>query len=112
MVTGCNLLAVVTGLFFGQSEQLVSPSFASPGDFRSYRSPSHQRAAFFSPGFPQFFHKHRTMASSRVTLASIGATLGLMAWAMIGLQSQTSELLTACRQGPEPAACELRLLGR
>ena len=55
----------------------------------------------------------RTMAPlPRVTLASIGATLGLMAWAAIGLQSQTAELLTACRQGPEPAACELRLLGR
>ena len=52
------------------------------------------------------------MTSNRVTLASIGATLGLMAWACVGLQSQTSELLTACRQGPEPVACELRLLGR
>ena len=55
---------------------------------------------------------NRTMATNRVTLTSIGATLGLMVWAAIGLQSQTSELLTACRQGPEPAACELRLLGR
>jgi hypothetical protein len=55
---------------------------------------------------------NRTMAPNRVTLASIAATLGLMVWAAIGLQSQTSELLTACRQGPEPAACELRLLGR
>jgi hypothetical protein len=52
------------------------------------------------------------MNSQRVTLASIGATLGLMVWACIGLQSQTAELLTACRQGSEPAACELRLLGR
>ena len=52
------------------------------------------------------------MTSSRVTLASIAATLGLMVWAFVGLQSQTAELLTACRQGPEPAACELRLLGR
>ena len=52
------------------------------------------------------------MNPNRVTLASIGATLGLMAWAAFGLQSQTAELLTACRQGPEPAACELRLLGR
>ena len=52
------------------------------------------------------------MATNRVTMASIAATLGLMAWAAIGLQSQTAELLTACRQGPEPAACELRLLGR
>ena len=52
------------------------------------------------------------MTTNRVTLASIGATLGLMAWAAIGLQSQTAELLTACRQGSEPAACELRLLGR
>ena len=54
----------------------------------------------------------RTMNPQRVTLASIGATLGLITWAAIGLQSQTAELLTACRQGPEPAACELRLLGR
>ena len=52
------------------------------------------------------------MTSSRVTWLSIGATLGLVTWAMIGLQSQTSKLLTACRQGAEPAACELRLLGR
>jgi hypothetical protein len=52
------------------------------------------------------------MTPNRVTLASIAATLGLMAWAFVGLQSQTAELLTACRQGPEPAACELRLLGR
>ena len=52
------------------------------------------------------------MTSTRVTWLSIAATLGLMVWAAIGLQSQTSELLTACRQGSEPAACELRLLGR
>ena len=52
------------------------------------------------------------MNPNRVTWLSIGATLGLVAWAAIGLQSQTAELLTACRQGPEPAACELRLLGR
>ena len=52
------------------------------------------------------------MNLQRVTLASIAATLGLMAWAFAGLQSQTSELLTACRQGSEPAACELRLVGR
>jgi hypothetical protein len=55
---------------------------------------------------------NRTMTTNNVKLASIGATLGLIAWAAIGLQSQTSELLAACRQGPEPAACELRLLGR
>ena len=52
------------------------------------------------------------MTPNNVTLASITATVGLMVWAMIGLQSQTAELLTACRQGTEPAACELRLLGR
>ena len=50
--------------------------------------------------------------SPRVTWLSIGATLGLMAWAAIGLQSQTAELVTRCKLGPEPAACELRLLGR
>jgi hypothetical protein len=54
----------------------------------------------------------RTMTPNRVTLASIAATLALLAWACAGLQSQTAELLTACRQGSEPAACELRLLGR
>jgi len=52
------------------------------------------------------------MAPNRTTWLSVGATLGLMVWAFAGLQSQTAELLTACRQGPEPAACELRLLGR
>ena len=52
------------------------------------------------------------MNLERVTMASIAATLGLMVWAAIGLQSQTAQLLTACRQGPEPVACELRLLGR
>ena len=52
------------------------------------------------------------MNPNRVTWISISATVGLIAWAAIGLQSQTAELLTACRQWPEPAACELRLLGR
>ena len=52
------------------------------------------------------------MNLQRVTLASIAATVGLIAWAAIGLQSQTAELLAACKQGSEPAACELRLLGR
>lgn len=112
MATGCNRLAEATGLFFGQCEQLVLTSFASLGDFLpNTRSPK-SGISLFSPGFPQFFHRHRTMATNRVTLVSIAATLGLMAWAAIGLQSQTAELLTACRQGPEPAACELRLLGR
>jgi hypothetical protein len=52
------------------------------------------------------------MTSNRTTLVSIAATIGLLTWAVIGLQSQTAELLTACKQGSEPAACELRLLGR
>jgi hypothetical protein len=52
------------------------------------------------------------MTPNRTTLTSIAATLALLAWAAIGLQSQTSELLAACMQGSEPAACELRLLGR
>jgi hypothetical protein len=52
------------------------------------------------------------MNSQRVTLASIAATLGLMAWAMIGLYTQTRHMLLECKLGPEPAACELRLLGR
>jgi hypothetical protein len=66
----------------------------------------------FFPVDPIQTTPNRTMAPNRITLTSIAATLALLAWAVIGLQSQTSELLTACRQGPEPAACELRLLGR
>ena len=112
MVTGCNQLAAVTGSFLGQSEQLVSIPFASLGDLLPNTRSQKSGISLFSPAFPQFFHSSRTMTSNRVTMASIAATLGLMAWACIGLQSQTAELLTACRQGPEPVACELRLLGR
>jgi len=112
MVTGCNRLVAVIGLFLGQSEQLVSIPFASLGDFRTY-TPLHR----WGLCFPFLSHQRNlispeAMNPNRVTWLSIGATLGLMAWAAIGLQSQTAELLTACRQGPEPAACELRLLGR
>ena len=112
MVTGCNRLVVVTGLFLGQSEQLVSIPFASLGHLRHNPRPSKSGLTF-----PLLSHQPNLISSeamnpNRVTWLSIGATLGLMAWAAIGLQSQTSELLTACRQGPEPAACELRLLGR
>jgi hypothetical protein len=87
-------------------------SFASPSDFRSYRSPSNHRAAFFSPAFPQFFHRHRTMTSSRVSWLSIGATITLSLWAGWMLAAETRDHLTRCKLGPEPAACELRLLGR
>ena len=55
----------------------------------------------------------RTMAPSpRVTLASIGATITLSLWAGWMLAAETRDHLTRCKQGPEPAACELRLLGR
>ena len=112
MATGCNLPAVVTGLFFGQYEQLVLAPFASLGHLQHNPRPSKSGLTFPSPVKSMKLDTNRTMATNRVTLASIAATLGLMAWAAIGLQSQTAELLTACRQGPEPAACELRLLGR
>ena len=52
------------------------------------------------------------MNTNRVTWASIAATIGLISWAALGLHSQTADLLAACKHGPEPAACELRLLGR
>jgi hypothetical protein len=55
---------------------------------------------------------NRTMASSRATLASIGATITLSLWAGWMLASETRDHLTRCKLGPEPAACELRLLGR
>jgi hypothetical protein len=48
------------------------------------------------------------MNPNRITWLSIGATLGLVAWAAVGLQSQTAELLTACRQGLSlpPVSCD------
>lgn len=46
------------------------------------------------------------------TLASIAATIGLGLWLALGLSSQTAELMARCKHGPDPAACELRLLGR
>lgn len=50
--------------------------------------------------------------TDRATIASIAATIGLGLWLGLGLSSQTAELLAKCKQGPDPAACELRLLGR
>jgi len=50
--------------------------------------------------------------TNRATLASITATIGLGLWLGLGLSAQTRELLARCKQGPEPASCELRLLGR
>ena len=112
MATGCNLQAVVIGLFFGQSEQLVSIPLASPAHFLFRNRPALLRTGLSVPVNWTRTTPNRTMDTARVTWLSIAATLGLMAWAFVGLQSQTSELLKACRQGPYPAACELRLLGR
>ena len=50
--------------------------------------------------------------SPRATLASIGATITLGLWAGWMLAAETRDMLTRCKLGPEPAACELRLLGR
>jgi hypothetical protein len=52
------------------------------------------------------------MNTSRVTLTSIAATVTLSLWAGWMLASETRDHLTRCKLGPEPAACELRLLGR
>ena len=112
MATGYNQPVVVTGLFFGQSEQLVSPSFASLGDFLPNTRSRKSGISLFSLAFPQFFHSPRTMTSNRVTWLSIGATVTLSLWAGWMLASETRYLVTQCKLGPEPAACELRLLGR
>ena len=52
------------------------------------------------------------MATARATWLSIGATLTLSLWAGWMLASETRDLMSRCKLGPEPAACELRLLGR
>lgn len=52
------------------------------------------------------------MTPNRTTLASIGATVTLSLWAGWMLATETRDMLTRCKLGPEPAACELRLLGR
>ena len=52
------------------------------------------------------------MNTERATLASIGATITLGLWAGWMLASETRDLLTRCKLGPEPAACEVRLMGR
>ena len=52
------------------------------------------------------------MAPNRTTYLSIGATITLSLWAGWMLAAETRDLLTRCKLGPEPAACELRLLGR
>ena len=55
----------------------------------------------------------RTMNNTdRATLASIAATIGLGLWLGLALSAQTRGLMAHCKQGPDPAACELRLLGR
>jgi tRNA A37 threonylcarbamoyltransferase TsaD len=81
----------------------------------------------FSTGFSTVFPQPRSKDHSsviihhssfimnnteRATIASIAATIGLGLWLALALSSQTAELLARCKQGPEPAACELRLLGR
>ena len=50
--------------------------------------------------------------TDRATIASIAAAIGLGLWLGLALSAQTSDLLARCKQGPDPAACELRLLGR
>ena len=50
--------------------------------------------------------------TDRATLLSIAATIGLSLWLGLALSAQTRELLAKCKHGPDPAACELRLLGR
>ena len=50
--------------------------------------------------------------TNRATLLSLAATIGLGLWLGLALSAQTRELLAKCKHGPEPAACELRLLGR
>ena len=45
-----------------------------------------------------------------VALAIVAANV--VAYIAVALSAQTRELLARCKQGPEPAACELRLLGR
>jgi len=50
--------------------------------------------------------------TNRATIASIAATIGLGLWLALGLSAQTRDLMALCKHGPDPAACELRLLGR
>ena len=50
--------------------------------------------------------------TDRATFASIAATIGLGLWLGLALSAQTRDLMARCKQGPDPAACELRLLGR
>ena len=96
---------------WGESDLKADP-FASLGDIPHLYPTLSVGIVPFSPVKSTKLDPNRTMTPNRVTWLSISATVGLIAWAAIGLQSQTAELLTACRQGPEPAACELRLLGR
>jgi hypothetical protein len=68
--------------------------------------------------FPQFFHRFSTTANqtmintNHATIASIAATIGLGLGLGLALSSQTRDLMAHCKQGPDPASCELRLLGR
>jgi hypothetical protein len=55
---------------------------------------------------------HQMNNTDRVTIASIGATIGLGLWLSLALSAQTRDLMARCKQGPDPAACELRLMGR
>jgi hypothetical protein len=53
-----------------------------------------------------------TTTPNRVTWASVAATVCLVFWASLGLQDQTNDLLARCSIGPDPASCQLRLMGR
>ena len=112
MVTGCKLPAVVTGLFFGQSEQLALIPFASLGHLRHNTRSHWSGLTLSSPVKSMKLDPNRTMASNRVTWLSIGATITLSLWAGWMLAAETRDHLTRCKLGPEPPACELRLLGR
>ena len=95
-----------------ESDGLVSIPFASLGDFPHNTRPHKSGLNFPSPVKSMKLDPNRTMASSRATLASIGATITLSLWAGWMLASQTRDLMARCKLGSEPAACELRLLGR
>jgi len=94
------------------SDGLVSPSLASPAHFTSRNRPALLRTGLSVPVNWTQTTPDRTMTTNNATLASIGATLTLSLWAGWMLASETRDLMTRCKLGPEPAACELRLLGR
>ena len=48
----------------------------------------------------------RAVVALAIVAANVAAYIG------VTLSAQTGELLARCKQGPDPASCELRLLGR